>query len=411
MNRSKVLGIIMAGGKGERLAPLTNERGKPAVPFGGKYRIVDFVLSNFINSGIYSNYVLVQYLSQSLIDYLRISWSSRGITPEHFITVVPPQMRTGETWYRGTADAVSQNLNLIRDMDPDYIAVFGADHIYRMDINQMLTAHVANKADVTIAALPVPVESASGFGIIQADKKDRVVGFEEKPKNPKHMPGNRSMAYSSMGNYIFNRDVLERVLVTDSKAAASAHDFGKDIIPEMIKRNRVFAFNFGSATLPGLKSYEEKAYWRDVGTLESYWKSHMDMLGDKPRLDLNNDEWPINSGRYNGPSARIMGGQVYDTIVSEGAIIQDAVIRHSVIGRGVVVHPGAVIEHSVINDFCEVGHHSRFKRVIADRFNSFPAHTLIGYDPEKDRAAGRHIDKSGLVAIGRGRSKWAHLKR
>src|SRR5687767_6626783 len=200
MNRSKVLGFIMAGGKGERLSPLTNERGKPAVPFGGKHRIVDFVLSNFINSGIFSVYVLVQYLSQSLIDYLRVSWSPRGITPEHFITVVPPQMRLGETWYRGTADAVSQNLNLIRDFDPDYVAVFGADHIYRMDIGQMLAYHVEKQADVTISALPVPVEKARGFGIIEVNKAGRVVGFEEKPKNPKPMPGNPDKAYSSMGN-------------------------------------------------------------------------------------------------------------------------------------------------------------------------------------------------------------------
>jgi glucose-1-phosphate adenylyltransferase len=411
MIRSKVLGIVMAGGKGERLAPLTNERGKPAVPFGGKYRIVDFVLSNFVNSGILSVYVLVQYLSQSLIDYLRISWSSRGISPEHFITVVPPQMRMGELWFRGTADAVSQNLNLIRDVDPDHVAVFGADHIYRMDIGRMLDFHLRTKADVTIAALPVPIAEASGFGIIETGKTGQVLGFDEKPKHPKPMPGNRAMAYSSMGNYIFNRAALEKALLEDSKKHSSSHDFGKDILPSMLKTHKIFAYNFAAASLPGLKPYEERGYWRDVGTLESYWQSHMDLLGDKPRMDLHNDAWPINAGPYRGPSARIMGGQVYDAIISEGAVVHDAVVRHSVIGRGVIVQPGAVIENSVIMDFSEVGHHSRIKRSIVDRFNVLPAHTLIGYDAAKDRAAGRHVDKSGLVAVGRGRSKWAHLKR
>lgn len=410
MIRSKVLGLIMAGGKGERLAPLTNERGKPAVPFGGKYRIVDFVLSNFVNSGILSVYVLVQYLSQSLIDYLRMGWASRGITPEHFITVVPPQMRMGEMWYRGTADAVSQNLNLIRDVDPDYVAVFGADHIYRMDIGRMLDFHLRAKADVTIAALPVPIQAASGFGIVETHKGGQVVGFEEKPKHPKPMPGNKAMAYSSMGNYIFRRDVLEKALVEDSKRSSS-HDFGKDIIPSLIKTHRVFAYDFATAALPGLKAHEERGYWRDVGTLDAYWQSHMDLLGDKPLLDLHNDEWPINAGPYRGPSARIMGGQVYNAIVSEGAVIQDAVIRHSVIGRGVLIHPGSVIEHSVVMDFTEIGHHSRLKRAIVDRFNHFPAHALIGYDAAKDKAAGFHITKSGLTAVGRGRSKWGHLKR
>ncbi len=411
MIRSKVLGIVMAGGKGERLSPLTIERGKPAVPFGGKYRIVDFVLSNFINSGILSVYVLVQYLSQSLIDYLRISWVSRGITPEHFITVVPPQMRMGELWYRGTADAVSQNLNLIRDVDPDYVAVFGADHIYRMDIGRMLDFHLRSKADVTIASLPVPIEAASGFGIVETSRDGRVVGFEEKPKHPKPMPKNRAMAFSSMGNYIFNRNVLEEALVEDSKKSSSSHDFGKDIIPSMIKTHRVFAYDFAAATLPGQKPYEEKGYWRDVGTLESYWKSHMDLLGEKPLLDLHNDEWPINAGPYRGPSARIMGGQVYDAIISEGAVIHEAVVRHSVIGRGVIIHPGSVIENSVVMDHCEIGRDSRLKKVLVDRFNVFPPHTLIGYDAAKDKAAGYHLDKSGLVAVGRGRSKWAHLKR
>ncbi len=405
----------MAGGKGERLTPLTRERGKPSVPFGGKYRIVDFVLSNFVNSGVFSIYVLVQYLSQSLIDYMRVSWGSRGITPDQFITVVPPQMRMGETWYRGTADAVSQNLNLIIDFDPDYVAVFGADHIYRMDIRQMLAYHIENNADVSISALPVPVQEARGFGIIEVNKANRVIGFEEKPRSPKPMPHNPDMAYSSMGNYIFNRDVLEKIL-KDSAQHNQGHDFGKNIIPEVIHDYKVFAYDFQDTDLPGIKSYEERGYWRDVGNLESYWASHMDLLGEKPRLDLDNDIWPISSGRYNGPSARIMGGEVKDTILSEGSVINHAVVRHSVLGRGVIIHPGAVVEDSVLMDFCEIMPGCRFKRVVADRYNTFPPDTCLGVDLPKGRAnlfhqEALHVDKSGIVAVGRGRSKWAHLKR
>jgi glucose-1-phosphate adenylyltransferase len=411
MKRSKVLGFIMAGGKGERLAPLTNERGKPAVPFGGKHRIVDFVLSNFINSGIFSNYVLVQYLSQSLIDYLRLSWTNRGITPEHFVTVVPPQMRIGEMWYRGTADAVSQNLNLVQDFDPDLVAVFGADHIYRMDVGQMLAFHVEKNADVTVAALPVPLENAKGFGILETNRAGRVTGFEEKPKAPKGMPGDEKRAYCSMGNYIFNRDVLETVLTEDRKRGESAHDFGKNILPLMLEKYRVFAYNFETAEVPGVKPYEERGYWRDVGNLESFWQSHMDLLGEEPLLDLRNEEWPIYAGRYDGPSARVLGGEIRDSVLSEGTLVNNALVRHSVLGRGVVIHPGAVVEDSVLMDFCEVGPGCRFRRVVADRFNVFPEKTEIGFDREKDAAGSWTVDKSGIVVVGRGRSKWAHLKR
>jgi len=410
MIHSKVLGIIMAGGKGERLMPLTNERGKPAVPFGGKYRIVDFVLSNFTNSGIFSVYVLVQYFSQSLIDYLRLSWSNRGLIADHFVTVVPPQMRLGEMWYRGTADAVSQNLNLIRDFDPDYVAVFGADHIYRMDIGRMLAQHIEKQSHVTISALPVSLSEAKSFGILGVNKSGRVTAFEEKPKSPKPMPTDPDHAFSSMGNYIFNRDVLETVLTDDVKKE-NAHDFGKNILPELLGKYRVGAYNFKGAPLPGQKEYEEPGYWRDVGNIEAFWSSHMDLLGEKPRFDLNNDQWPIMAGRYNGPPARVLGRHVEDSILSEGVVVNDAVVRHSVIGRGVLIESGSVVEDCVLMDFCVVGKNSHFKRVVADRFNVFPEGTVLGHNLEADRLAGHHVDKSGLVVVARGRSKWAHLKR
>jgi glucose-1-phosphate adenylyltransferase len=364
-----------------------------------------------VNSGIFSVYVLVQYLSQSLIDYLRVSWSHRGIAPDHFITVVPPQMRIGEMWYRGTADAVSQNLNLIRDFDPDLVAVFGADHIYRMDIGQMLAFHSEKKADVTVAALPVPIEDAKGFGVIEVNKTGKVVGFEEKSKTPKPMPNDSAHSYASMGNYIFNRDVLETVLTEDVKKGDSAHDFGKTIFPQLYDEYKVFAYDFRSAQLPGLRPYEERGYWRDVGNISSYFSAHMDLLGEQPALDLNNDEWPIYAGRYDGPSARILGGDIKDCLLSEGTNIRNAVVRHSVLGRGVVIHPGAFVEDCVLMDFCEVGPNSHIRRVVADRFNVMPEKSQIGVDPEKDDSSKYYIDKSGIVVIPRGRSKWAHLKR
>ncbi|HOW28537.1 MAG TPA: glucose-1-phosphate adenylyltransferase [Elusimicrobiota bacterium] len=410
MKRPKVLGIIMAGGKGERLFPLTKERGKPAVPFGGKYRIIDFVMSNFVNSQILSIYVLVQYMSQSLIDYLRVAWRNRGLIQDHFITVVPPQMRIGEMWYRGTADAVAQNLNLIQDFDPDIVMVFGSDHIYRMDIGQMLNYHIDKGADVTVAALPVALEKAKSFGIIEATKAGRVVGFEEKPKSPKPIPGNEGMAYSSMGNYVFNRDILEKILVEDTKRGESAHDFGKNIIPELLGSCKVFAYDFLKADLPGLKPHEEKGYWRDVGDIESFWSANMDLLGEHPRMDLDNEEWPIYASRYDGPSARIFGGECRDAIIGDGSIVRSATVRHSVIGRAVKIHPGAVVEDCVVMDFTEIGPGARLNRAIVDRFNNIPADTDVGYDQSKDEKR-YHVDKSGIVVLSRGRAKWAHLKR
>jgi glucose-1-phosphate adenylyltransferase len=305
---------------------------------------------------------------------------------------------------------VSQNINLIRDFDPDLVAVFGADHIYRMDIGQMLAYHVEKNADVTVACLPVPLDEARGFGIVETGKGGRVQGFEEKPKNPKSMPGDDKRAYCSMGNYIFNRDVLESVLTEDLKKE-SAHDFGKSIFPILYEKYRVFAYNFETIDLPGLRPYEEKGYWRDVGNIESFWSAHMDLLGDHPKLDLLNEEWPIYAGRYDGPSARILGGDIRDSILSEGTVIHNALVRHSVLGRGVVIHPGAVVEDSVLMDFCEVGPGTRLRKVIVDRFNTLPEKIEIGFDKEKDQAAKYHIDKSGIVVVPRGRAKFAHLKR
>ncbi len=393
----RVLGMIMAGGKGERLLPLTAVRSKPAVPFGGQYRIVDFVLSNFVNSGLTAMYVLVQYKSQSLIEHLRESWQIGGRLQNQFITVVPPQMRSREGWYEGTADAVYQNLNLIEDFNPSMVAVFGADHIYRMDVTQMIRFHVDAQADVTVAALPVPIEEAGGFGIVEVDRAQRVVGFEEKPKRPKPMPHDRSRAFSSMGNYLFRTDLLVRLLERDASRPGS-HDFGRTIIPELIERHRVMAYDFLGNDVPGVLAHEERGYWRDVGTLEAYWRANMDLVGAQPAFDLRNSEWPILAGTYDGPPASVVRSHLDDAMVGQGCQIVGAEVRRSVIGRGVRIETGASIEECVLLDGVHVGAHSRLRRVIADRFTAVAAGRHIGPDSPEPRHE-FHVSPSGLVVI------------
>lgn len=401
----RILGIIMAGGKGERLYPLTKDRSKPSVPFGGNYRIVDFVLSNFVNSGIFSSYVLVQYLSQSLIEYLRTTWRSEGIIPDHFLTCVPPQMRLGEIWYRGTADSVRQNINLVKDFNPDLVAIFGADHIYRMDVRQMIDFHLKNKADVTVAANSVSIKEASAFGVLGVDKDSRIVQFDEKPAKPQPIPGNPKMAYASMGNYIFNTDVLLQVL-QKRFCDVPALDFGKHILPKILTDHRTFAYNFQSQTLPGAKPYEEPGYWRDVGTIESFWQTNMDLLGPKPKLDLNNPQWPVNTTASRLPPVKNLGGTVIDSMLGNGCIIYPKTkIKHSVLSSDVIVHEGAEIEDCVIMDSCEIKAGAKLKKVIMDRFNTTAPRQTIGHDPEAD-AQKYYIDPSGIVVIPRGKSKF-----
>lgn len=403
--KPKVLAMIMAGGKGERLMPLTELRSKPAVPFAGNYRIIDFVLSNFLNSGILAMYVLVQYRSQSLIEHLRRGWRIGGRIKPNFITVVPPQMKARGGWYEGNADAVYQNLNLILDFAPDVVAVFGADHIYRMDIAQMVQFHLDRRADVTVAARPVPLQSARGFGIIQVapgDRDGRIIGFEEKPKHPKAMPTDSTQAYSSMGNYLFKAEVLLPALEHDAVRQGS-HDFGRDIIPPMIADRRVLAYNFLENDIPGLRPYEERGYWRDVGTLDAYWQANMDILDEAPKFDLRNSDWPILTDSDDGPAASLIRSRLDAVMIGQGSRVVDADIRRSVIGRNVVIKHGARIEESVILDGAIIGSTARLRRVIADRFNVIAAGTEIGFDSAADRARFQ-TTKSGLVVFRRGRS-------
>lgn len=392
--------MIMAGGKGERLHPLTRDRSKPAVPFAGRHRIVDFVLSNFVNSDMLSLYVLVQYKSQSLIEHLRLAWRTTGIVSDYFVTVVPPQMRFGPAWYRGTADAVLQNLNLVDDYNPDFVAIFGADHIYRMDVNQMLAFHLETGAEVTVAARPVPRSEASAFGVLHVDGAGRVSHWEEKPAEPPGMPADPTRSLVSMGNYLFSRQTVVDALLEDARRSTD-HDFGRSIIPELVPGGRVFSYDFQTNEVPGVKPYEEQAYWRDVGTIQAYWEAHMDLLGEAPRFDLDNRHWPIKAMAHPGPPARFIGGDVDNAQVGESSLVKRATIRNSILGRSVWVNDGAVIEDSIVMDNTTVGKGARLRRVIVDRFNIIPADSDIGFDPDQDRRR-YFVDPSGLVVVPRG---------
>ncbi|WP_447962163.1 glucose-1-phosphate adenylyltransferase [Nitrospira sp. Ecomares 2.1] len=396
----KILAMIMAGGKGERLMPLTEQRSKPSVPFAGTYRIVDFVLSNFINSGIQSMYVLVQYRSQSLIEHLRRAWRFGGTNRQNFITVVPPQMKGRGKWYEGTADAVYQNINLIQDFAPGLVAVFGADHIYRMDVRQMIQFHLDQEADVTVASLPVPIQAAKGFGIVEVNANHQIIGFEEKPASPKPMPENPEMAFSSMGNYIFNADILVKILEQDASQAGT-HDFGRNIIPSLIKSHRVLAYDFMDNVVPGIHPYEEWGYWRDVGTLEAYWQANMDILGESPILDLRNVKWPILTDASVEPVASLVRSHMDDAMVGQGSLVVDSTVKRSIIGRNVRIGEGCTIEESIILDGTLIGSNCHLHRCIIDRFNIISSGTTLG---DKHGRDGRRstAGKLGLTLFPRG---------
>jgi glucose-1-phosphate adenylyltransferase len=395
--------MVMAGGLGSRLHPLTRDRAKPAVPFGGKYRIVDFVLSNLVNSRIYAIYVLVQWRSQSLIEHLKDGWQFGGILNDHFVTPVPAQMRMGESWYQGTADAIFQNLNLLDDNNPDLVVVFGADHIYRMDVQQMIEFHLERKAAVTVATIPVPVEESNQFGIVEVDSGMRISGFQEKPPTARAMPGAPGTCLASMGNYLFDPDLLRRALVEDSKMAASHHDFGRDLIPRLIERAPVYAYNFMTNRIQG-DSEVNLSYWRDVGTIDSYYEANMDLRDARPHLNLYNQRWPLRTAYYDQPPAKFVfdengrRGEALHSVVSEGCIVSGGRVRNSVLGRSVFVHSWSQVEDSVLMDYSEIGRHARVRRAIIDKNVYVSEGDEIGYDLERDRKR-FHVTDSGLVVI------------
>jgi glucose-1-phosphate adenylyltransferase len=409
----RVLAFVLAGGKGTRLYPLTKERAKPAVPFGGRYRIVDFVLSNLINSGIYSIYVLIQFKSQSLLQHLREGWEASSLLKSHFIIPVPAQMRSEEeTWYRGTADAIYQNINLIEQADPHTVVIFGADHIYRMNIREMLEFHERKGAAVTIAAIPVEKRYSSEFGVIETAADGSVIAFHEKRADAPTMPGDPTRVYASMGNYIFATEVLLKELYSDGVREDSAHDFGRDILPGLIGKVPMYAYDFQTNRIPG-DPPGQPVYWRDVGTIDAYYDASMDLRSVEPVLNLYNRQWPLRTAGYQDPPAKFTfdedgrRGQAIDSIVSGGAILSGGFVRRSIIGRSVRVHTGAVIEDSVIFDGCDIGRHSKIRRAILDKNVRVPENAMIGYDLEKDSEF-HYVTESGIVVV-EGHRSWVEV--
>jgi glucose-1-phosphate adenylyltransferase len=403
-----VLAMILAGGEGRRLDPLSRERAKPAVPFGGRYRIIDFVLSNLANSGFLKMKVLVQYKSESLNTHVQRAWRLTALLGQ-YVEIVPAQMRVGPRWFSGSADAIYQNLNIITDEEPDYLFVFGADNIYRMDVRQMLDYHLDRKADLTVAAIPVPIEEAGEFGIIEVDSENRMIGFVEKPKaNAKTMPGDPTRCLASMGNYIFTTDALVQEIVHDAGDAKSVHDFGKSIVATLHGRKRVFVYDFAKNTVPG-QGEKERGYWRDVGSLDAYFQANMDLVAVDPIFSLYNDLWPIYTVQYNYPPAkfvfRLEGegriGRATDSLISEGCIISGGDVHHSIISPRVRVNSYATLEDSIVFENVNIGRHCKIRRTIVDKHVDIPAGTVIGYDLEKDRRQ-FHVSESGIVIIPKG---------
>ncbi|MBV9157397.1 MAG: glucose-1-phosphate adenylyltransferase [Acidobacteriaceae bacterium] len=400
----RVLAFVLAGGKGTRLYPLTKERAKPAVPFGGRYRIVDFVLSNLVNSGVYSIYVLIQFKSQSLLQHLREGWEVSGLLKNNFIIPVPAQMRSAQAdWYRGTADAITQNVNLIEQADPHVVVIFGADHIYRMNIRQMIEFHIDKRAGVSVAAIPVQKELASEFGVIETTDTGSIVGFHEKKANAPTMPDDPTRVYASMGNYVFSTDLLLRELYNDAKSEKSSHDFGKDILPSLIGRADMYAYDFQTNVIPGDPSGSPQ-YWRDVGTLDAYYEASMDLRAVSPELNLYNRQWPLRTAGYFDAPAKFVfdedgrRGTAVDSIIAGSSIVSGATVKRSVLGRGVKVHTGALVEDSVIFDNCDIGRHSKVRRAILDKNVKIPEHGQVGHDLEEDRKQ-YHVTESGIVVI------------
>ncbi len=408
-----VLGIILAGGRGERLHPLTEHRAKPAVPFGGRYRIIDFVLSNFVNSGILSLYVLTQFRAQSLLEHLDKGWRTSDFLGDHFITSVPAQMRMGKDWYQGTADAVYQNLYLVERHNPKLVAVFGADHVYRMNIRQMVDEHQRKSAGITVAALPVKIADASQFGIIQVDENWRIIGFDEKPSRPKSIPGEPDYALASMGNYIFNTDLLVKVLTEDAEDQSSTHDFGRTIIPSFISQGSVYAYDFRRNRVPSTQKGEETSYWRDVGTIEAYYEANMDLCSVDPSFNLYNRSWPLRTVGFGDPPAKFVfdyqdrRGMAVNSIVAEGSIISGSIVQNCVVGRNVRIHSYSQIEGAIIMDWAEIGRGCKIRRAIIDKSNVIEPETIIGYDLEKDRRR-YFVSEDGIVVLTRGerRTNW-----
>ncbi len=400
----------MAGGKGSRLYPLTRDRAKPAVPFAGRFRIIDFVLSNLSNSGIRATYVLTQYKAQSLIEHVQRAWGFGGrSTHAEFVTVVPAQMRMGETWYRGTADSVYQNHNLVSEYHPDAVIVFGADHVYKMNLSQMVDAHFEKGAVATVACIPIHKSESSQFGIVQTDASGRITGFQEKPqRDPATIPGDSEHCLASMGNYIFAPEPLAKELVRDADLEESHHDFGRDILPALVSTGRVFAYNFRDNRIPGVTLAGELGYWRDVGTIEAYYEASMDLKNVVPRFNLFNWEWPILTANYPDPPSKLVfddehrRGVVLQSILCGGCIVAGGFVKDCVLGRNVVIDEGADVRDCILFDNVHIGRGARVQRAIIDKNVHVPDADLIGHDLGRDTVR-HHVSEGGITVVAKAR--------
>ena len=408
MSVDDALVMILAGGEGKRLYPLTKDRAKPAVPFGGRYRIIDFVLNNFINSGFYKIKVLTQYKSDSLNKHITRGWALSPFLNQ-YVDLAPAQMRTGSDWYRGTADAIYQNVFHITDEDPDYVCIFGGDHIYKMDVSQMLDYHKEKNADLTISAIPIPIEEAHEFGIIEVDDDWKLINFVEKPKDaPKSIPGNPNYCLASMGNYIFNKQSLLDALNQDEETKDSSHDFGKNVIPMMLKEGKhIYVYNFNDNCFSGMTD-TERGYWMDVGSIDAYWQANMDLLDYDPELNLYSKDWPLRTFNYNYPPAKFIWeegervGMATNSMVSEGCIVSGAGLSRCVLSPKVKVNSFSQISESILMENVEIGRHSRIKKAIIYKNVVDPAHSRIGFDREEDIKRGFHVSPNGVTVVPKG---------
>ncbi len=399
----KLLTFIMAGGKGERLLPLTKDRAKPAVPFGGVYRIIDVTLSNCINSGIRKIHVLIQYKSHSLQRHLRMGWNIFHSELGEYIDVIPAQQRTGDHWYRGTADAIYQNINTIEQELPEHVLVLAGDHIYKMNYADMLDFHQRSEAIVTVGVIEMDRQQAKGFGIVEVDATNRIVGFEEKPANPKAIPGQPDRCYVSMGIYLFNRQLLEDTLMDDAARQESHHDFGRDIIPAVARHVRMMAYNFKD------ENKKESMYWRDIGTLDAYYEANMDLVQVTPQFNLYDRDWPLRTYHEQWPPFKTVFadeatgrvGSVLDSLVSNGCIISGGQIKGSVLSPDVRVNSYAKVEDSILMEHVDVGRYAKIRRAIVDKDVVIPRYAEIGYNLEEDRRRFQ-VTESGIVVVGKG---------
>ncbi|MFG2883555.1 glucose-1-phosphate adenylyltransferase [Streptomyces sp. NPDC048297] len=396
-----VLGIVLAGGEGKRLMPLTTDRAKPAVTFGGTYRLVDFVLSNLVNADVLRICVLTQYKSHSLDRHITTTWRMSSLLG-NYVTPVPAQQRLGPRWYLGSADAILQSLNLVYDEQPDYVAVFGADHVYRMDPRQMLQQHMENGAGVTVAGIRVPRSESSAFGVITPGSDGYTVErFLEKPADPPGLADDPECVYASMGNYIFTTKALVESLQRDAEDAESVHDMGGSILPQLTSRGEAQLYDFSANHVPGETS-RDKGYWRDVGTLDAYYEAHMDLIAERPAFNLYNRQWPIYTHSNQLSPARFnAGGIASESIISAGCLIRGQVSR-SVLSPGVLVDPGAVVQGSVLHDNVHIGRGAIVRGAVLDKNVEVPPGATIGVNPERDTEL-YTVSEGGVIALGKGR--------